>query len=95
MNLEKPEFEFFDIEEEVEEVVAVEEECFPRLVNVKRLNIRTQPTKNAEILYKAVLDEELQICEFMDDGEWARVHNAAGVEGFAMTQFLDPPSIRS
>jgi uncharacterized repeat protein (TIGR01451 family) len=62
------------------------------MINVPRLNLRSQPSTNGTILGKLLLDETVQIWGRDAAGEWWYVCCLAGTttEGWASATFIDP-----
>lgn len=59
-------------------------------INADQVNVRAEPTTDAEILGKLVLGEAALVVQAVD-GEWARiVIQGDGVEGFVAMRYLSP-----
>lgn len=76
-----------EVVEEIQEDVAKQEDCIVR-VNIFKLNVREAPHIGATVKYIAKQDEKLQVAEDVENEEWVKVRNVAGIEGFAMKQYL-------
>ena len=56
-------------------------------VTCDALNVRKEPYKESEPL--AVAEKGALLQKLGDAGDWTKVINASGVEGYCMTQFLE------
>ena len=75
--------------EETVDTVALPETVEGVVVNCSKLNVRAQPSINAEIV--CVLDamSEIEIDVAKSTAEWFHVCTATGVEGYCMRKFVD------
>lgn len=53
-----------------------------------RLNIRSEPSKEARIITVATCLDELMVYPEMSTDDWYAVCTAAGIEGFCMKKFV-------
>lgn len=58
------------------------------LLNCDKLNVRTEPNKNAEVVFVADSKTEFIIDEATSTEDWFSIRTAAGVEGFCMKKFV-------
>lgn len=79
-----------EVRKVVEEVKSVEkkEECVEMalVVDCIKLNVRSNPSKEADVLYTLKAGEEVMVCK--KEKLWFHIHNAAGVAGYAMNKYL-------
>lgn len=73
--------------EAIKEIVE-KPEVTTMFVNIQRLNIRDKADIRSNILHVANRDDELQVTDLQENNKWAQVVTVAGIEGFAMTEFL-------
>lgn len=59
------------------------------VVNSNLLNIRKEPSTNAEVIAIVGILDELSINEKNSTDEWFAVCTVSGVEGFCMKKFVD------
>lgn len=59
------------------------------VVNSNLLNIRKEPSTNAEVIGIVRVLDELRINEKNSTDEWFAVCTASGVEGYCMKKFVD------
>ena len=76
-----------------ENIEHIEEEALVEkigvVVNCSLLNIRKEPSMNADVIVLASVHDELRINESISTDEWFAVCTASGVEGFCMKKFVD------
>lgn len=81
--------EIAEPEEEIEEVVeAPEEPIVGVVVNCTRLNVREQPTKDADIVCVIEALDEVMIEEGASTEDFYKVYTTSGLEGFCMKKFI-------
>ena len=66
----------------VETVIGVVTECV-------KLNIRKEPSKDADILCEVKVDSELQVDLSKSTDDWYNVCTSAGIEGFCMKEYVN------
>lgn len=72
----------------VEEVVAPEEPLYGEVTDCARLNVRSAPDAEAEVLCVIEAGSEVVIVGSESTDEFYKVFTAAGVEGFCMKTFV-------
>lgn len=58
------------------------------LLNCEKLNVRTEPNKEADVVLVANSKTEFVIDESNSTEDWFSVRTAAGIEGFCMKKFV-------
>lgn len=58
------------------------------VVDCARLNIRTQPSIDAEVLCELPRSSEVQVDRNSDHKDWYHVRAASGIDGYCMKQFI-------
>lgn len=59
------------------------------IVNCNKLNIRTKPSVDADVVTILNSKSEIVIDTARSNDNWLKITTAAGVEGFCMRQFVD------
>ncbi len=59
------------------------------VVNCAKLNVREEPSADADVVCVLDVMSEIKVDVTKSDGEWLKVHTATGVEGYCMRKFVD------
>lgn len=59
------------------------------VVNCAKLNVREEPSANAEVVCVLDVMSEIKIDASKSDNEWFKICTATGVEGYCMRKFVD------
>ena len=59
------------------------------VTNCNKLNVRAEPSVDAEVLYVLDVMSEIKINVNKSDNEWFNVCTASGIEGYCMRKFVD------
>lgn len=59
------------------------------VVNCAKLNVRTEPSVDADVVYVLDVMSEIKIDVSKSNNEWLKVCTASGVEGYCMRKFVD------
>lgn len=84
-----------DVKMELEPVQeSVETVALPKIVdgvivNCSKLNVREDPSTDAEVVCVLDVMTEVKIDVGESDNEWLKVFTAAGIEGYCMRKFVD------
>lgn len=70
------------------EVVQTPKPTIGIVVNCKKLNLRTKPSKAANIIYEMPADSKLTINLDRSINGWFNVCTESGLEGFCMKEFV-------
>lgn len=78
-----------EVSEKIEEVKGVKEDVFVEgYVTAKKLNVRTEPNKEAKVV--TIIDENTHVLinETLSTDDWYEVVIEPGVTGFCMKEFI-------
>lgn len=78
-----------NFDEPVEETTDKTLPMFGIVSGCKRLNIRTNPNPNSDVVYVANENNELHIDPEKSTFDWWHVRNAAGIEGYCMKAYIE------
>jgi SH3-like domain-containing protein len=59
------------------------------VVNCAKLNVREEPSADAEVVCVLDVMSEIRIDATKSDNEWFKICTASGVEGYCMRKFVD------
>ena len=59
------------------------------VVNCAKLNVRTEPSSDADVIYVLDVMSEIKIDVSKSNDEWFKVCTASGVDGYCMRKFVD------
>ena len=59
------------------------------VVNCSKLNVREEPSMDADIVCILDVMSEVEIDVTKSDNEWFKVHTATGTEGYCMRKFVE------
>lgn len=59
------------------------------VVNCAKLNVREEPSADAEVVCVLDVMSEIKIDATKSDNEWFKICTASGVEGYCMRKFVD------
>lgn len=59
------------------------------VVNCAKLNVREEPSIDAEVVCVLDVMSEIKIDAAKSDNEWLKVYTGTGVEGYCMRKFVD------
>ena len=66
----------------------VETPCAGVVVNCSKLNVRAEPTTDADVLTTLDVGSEIMIDNARSTHEWLKITTAAGIDGFCMRRFV-------
>jgi len=90
LNNVKMEYERFENENVEQEVVKPASQSVVGIVaNCTKLNVRTEPAGDSDIVCVLPAKTELKIDVDKSTDEWFAVYTAAGVEGYCMQKYID------
>lgn len=75
--------------EETVATTALPEMVSGTVVNCVKLNVRANPSTDADIVYVLDAASEMQIDVAASNNEWLKVCTATGIEGYCMRKFVD------
>ena len=75
-------------EENISESESTEEAVYGKVSGCKRLNVRSEATKDSDIV--CTIDEETEVMVNLDEStvDWYKVCLADGIEGYCMAEFI-------
>lgn len=77
------------IVEETVETVAMPKVVSGVVVNCAKLNVREEPSVDADVVCVLDVMSEVKIDVEKSDNEWLKISTANGVEGYCMRKFVD------
>lgn len=78
-----------DLEVEVEEIVeTVPESMYGKVFGTDRLNVRANPSMDAEVVCRINKDDVVLIDENLSTDDWYSICTENGMEGFCMKEFI-------
>lgn len=78
-----------DLVQETVETVTLPKTVEGVVVDCVKLNVRTEPDINADVVSVLDVMSELKIDVSKSNDEWFKVSTATGVEGYCMRKFVD------
>lgn len=76
------------VEEVIEEVVNEAPKAVGHISNCEKLNIRTEPNANGEVVTILPVGTELSIDLSESNDEWYKICTLHGIEGYCMKKFV-------
>lgn len=73
----------------VDEVVEETKEIIGVVSNCEKLNVRSNPDKDSDVLYTLNKGNEVMIDKEASTSEFYKVITGAGLEGYCMKQFIE------
>ena len=86
-NYNKPET-LASAEEHISELEQPVEPVYGKVADCKRLNVRSETTKDSDIV--CTIDEETEVMVNLDEStvDWYKVYLADGIEGYCLAEFI-------
>ena len=77
-----------EVEEPVLEPESSEESVYGKVAGCERLNVRSEATKDSDII--CVIDEGTEVMVDLDDStvDWYKVYLEDGIEGYCLAEFI-------